>query len=98
MLKFSSAAIVLSLSIVSLSIVPASSQGTAISPAQSIANAPGTAPQAAPRVPVQATKPMTGSKVERTAKSKDCSMEADKQGLHGKARKTFRSKCKAGKV
>ena len=81
--------------VLSLSVVPALSQGTAISPAQSIANAPGAA---TPSAPVPATKPMTGAKVERTARSKDCSMEADKQGLHGKARKTFRSKCKAGKV
>jgi hypothetical protein len=32
-------------------------------------------------------------KAERTAKSKDCSAKADQQGLHGKVRKTFRSKC-----
>ena len=31
-------------------------------------------------------------------KSKDCSAQADKQGMHGKARKKFRSQCKAGKV
>lgn len=93
MLKLSPAALVLS-----LSVVPALPQGTAISPAQSIANAPGTSAQAGPGTPAPATRPMTGPKVERTAKSKDCSMEADRQGLHGKARKTFRSKCKAGKV
>lgn len=81
--------------VLSLFALPAFSQGTAISPAQSIANSPGTA---APAAPVQATKPTTAAKVERTAKSKDCSMEADKQGLHGKARKTFRSKCRAGKT
>ena len=84
--------------VLSLSVIPALSQGTAISPAQSIANAPGTAPRAAPGTPAPTTTPMTGSKVERSAKSKDCSMQADTQGLHGKARKTFRSKCKAGKV
>lgn len=32
-------------------------------------------------------------KAERTAKSKECSAQADQQSLHGKARKTFRSKC-----
>ena len=68
---------------------PALAQGTAITPGQSIANAPGGAPKSAP---VPAVKP------ERTAKSKDCSTQADQQGLHGKARKVFRSKCKAGKV
>jgi hypothetical protein len=36
--------------------------------------------------------------MDKKAKSKECSMEADKQGLHGKARKAFRSKCKSGKM
>lgn len=81
--------------VLSLLAAPAFSQGTAISPAQSIANAPDADPRTAP---ARAAKPTTNSGVERTAKSKDCSMEADKQGLHGKARKTFRSRCKAGKV
>jgi hypothetical protein len=30
----------------------------------------------------------------RTAASIECSKQADAQGLHGKARKKFRSKCK----
>jgi hypothetical protein len=30
----------------------------------------------------------------RQAVSKSCSQQADAQGLHGKARKTFREKCK----
>jgi hypothetical protein len=34
------------------------------------------------------------AKVEQTAKSKECSAQADAKGLHGKARKSFRSKCK----
>ena len=34
---------------------------------------------------------------ERSAKSKECSAEADTQGLHGKARKRFRSTCMRGK-
>ncbi len=33
---------------------------------------------------------------EKKAKSKECSALADKQGLHGKERKAFRSKCKRG--
>lgn len=35
---------------------------------------------------------------ERTAKSKECSAQADAKGLHGKERKKFRSKCKSGKL
>lgn len=41
--------------------------------------------------------PAKPSKVERTAKSKECSQQADAQNLHGKARKKFRSACKAGR-
>jgi hypothetical protein len=33
----------------------------------------------------------------QTAKSKECSAQADKQGLHGKDRRKFRSKCMRGK-
>jgi hypothetical protein len=33
---------------------------------------------------------------DKKAKSKECSAEADKKGLHGKERKSFRSKCKRG--
>jgi len=33
------------------------------------------------------------AKTERSAASLDCSKQADEKGLHGKARKTFRSKC-----
>lgn len=33
---------------------------------------------------------------ERTAKSLECSKQADAKGLHGKDRKIFRSKCKKG--
>jgi hypothetical protein len=32
----------------------------------------------------------------KAAKSKECSKEADAKGLHGKARKEFRAKCKKG--
>ena len=71
---------------------PAFAQGTAITPGQSIANAPSAASRAAPPAAVPSAKS------ERSAKSKDCSMQADQQGLHGKARKKFRSQCRAGKV
>jgi outer membrane lipoprotein-sorting protein len=52
-----------------------------------------TAAPAAPMAPAAAA-PAT----DKMAKSKECSAEADKQGLHGKARKSFRSKCRAGKA
>jgi hypothetical protein len=38
------------------------------------------------------------TKMERSAKSKECSALADKQGLHGKKRHAFRSKCKKGQI
>lgn len=36
------------------------------------------------------------AKIEQTAKSKECSAQADAKGLHGKERKSFRAKCKRG--
>jgi hypothetical protein len=39
-------------------------------------------------------KPSTMSPDEKKAKSKECSTEADAKGLHGEARKKFRSECK----
>ena len=36
------------------------------------------------------------TKKERSAKSLECSKQADAKGLHGKERKIFRSKCKRG--
>ena len=36
--------------------------------------------------------------MDKKAVSKACSDDATKQGLHGKARKTFRSKCKMEKM
>ena len=35
-------------------------------------------------------------KKERSAKSMECSKQADAKGLHGKERKKFRSECKKG--
>ncbi|GJD45227.1 hypothetical protein AFCDBAGC_3098 [Methylobacterium cerastii] len=67
--------------------VPAYAQGTAPSP--------GVVPGSAASAPAPTGKPAVPS-AERTAKSKDCSMQADKQGLHGKARKKFRNACKHG--
>ena len=58
--------------------------------------AQGTTGQTPPAAPSAA--PATAAKVDRTAKSKACSAEADQKGLHGKPRKRFRSACKAGKA
>ena len=52
---------------------------------------------AAPAAPATPAAPMKKEMKPRTAKSLACSADADKQGLHGKPRKTFMSKCKAGK-
>jgi hypothetical protein len=43
------------------------------------------------------TSSMTAAKPAHSAKSIECSKEADAKGLHGKARKKFRSACKHGK-
>ncbi|HEX4767421.1 MAG TPA: PsiF family protein [Lichenihabitans sp.] len=55
------------------------------------------APAAAPAAPATPMAPMKKGMKPRSAKSLACSADADKQGLHGKPRKTFMSKCKAGK-
>jgi hypothetical protein len=49
------------------------------------------APKATMEAPV--TKPAKAP-VVRTAKSLDCSKQADAKGLHGKPRKSFMSTCK----
>ncbi|MGH6796419.1 MAG: PsiF family protein [Methylocella sp.] len=55
--------------------------------------ATSTAPAApaAPATPKAKKHPMS-------AKSKECSEKATAQGLHGKARKEFREKCKKGEM
>jgi hypothetical protein len=72
--------------------------GAGVASAQTAAPATTPAKPAAmaPAKPAKATT-KKASPVERSAKSKECSTQADAKGLHGKARKTFRSKCKAGK-
>jgi hypothetical protein len=44
------------------------------------------------------TSAMPAAKPAHSAKSIECSKEADAKGLHGKARKHFRSACKHGKT
>jgi len=59
-----------------------------------VANAEMAAP--APKAAAPAAKATTAKK-ERTAKSLECSKEADTKNLHGKPRKAFMSKCKKEK-
>jgi hypothetical protein len=56
--------------------------------------APATKPAAAAKAAPAATPTAPASKPAMSAKSKECSDQADQQGLHGKARKAFREKCK----
>jgi len=51
------------------------------------------APSTAPAKQASATKPAKAP-VVRTAKSLECSKQADAKGLHGKPRKSFMSSCK----
>lgn len=53
--------------------------------------APAVAAPAAPAAPAAMPDKMDSAK---KMKSKSCSMQADKQGLHGKMRKKFREDCK----
>jgi psiF repeat len=51
----------------------------------------------------QTTAPAAGetttmTPAARSAKSVECSKEADAKGLHGAERKKFRAKCKEGKM
>jgi hypothetical protein len=65
------------------------------------APAPAPAAPATPATPAAPKAPTThegmAKKKPMSAKAKECSEKADAQGLHGKARKEFREKCKAGK-
>lgn len=62
------------------------SAGIAVMFSASLAFAQATTP--APAAPANAAA--------KAARSKECSKEADAKGLHGKARKEFRAKCKRG--
>lgn len=70
--------------------------------AQTAAPAPSAAkPAAAAPAPAAtdagkkaATAKTTMSAADKSAKSKECSAQADQKGLHGKARKRFRDDCK----
>jgi hypothetical protein len=57
---------------------------------------PGAGTTAAPTKPAAAATAMPAPAATNKASiSKSCSTQATAKGLHGKARKTFRSKCKA---
>lgn len=49
----------------------------------------------APAAPAASTAPAAAT-TTKAALSKSCSTQADAKGLHGKARKHFRSACKRG--
>lgn len=53
------------------------------------------AAQVAPPSHAATSKPAVSAEA-KAAKSKECSAQADAKGLHGKERKSFRSKCKRG--
>ncbi|MGI8569940.1 MAG: PsiF family protein [Methylocella sp.] len=60
---------------------------------------PPAAPAApAPKAPAMPAAPAMPKvkKAPMSAEAKECSAKADAQGLHGKARKEFREKCKKG--
>ena len=47
---------------------------------------------------VATTARVQAAPAPQSAKSKECSTQADANGLHGKARKAFRDKCKRGRA
>ncbi len=64
-----------------------------------LASATVLAQSAAPQTAPAAKAPAKGNfklKQPTTAAGKACSDQADAKGLHGKARKAFRAKCKSG--
>jgi len=67
--------------------------GTAFAQSPAPAPAPSAVQPAAPAV--QPTAPATASSpTDKKALSKSCTDQANAKGLHGKARKKFRSDCK----
>ena len=62
------------------------------------AEAATAAAPAAPAMAPAATPGTPAMKKPRTAQSLECSKKADAANVHGKPRKAFMSKCKAGKA
>lgn len=66
---------------------------TAAASAQTSAPA-AKAPAPAKAAPATSAGTSPSDVAAKTAKSKECSAQADQKGLHGKARKKFRDACK----
>ncbi|MEQ1713465.1 MAG: PsiF family protein [Hyphomicrobium sp.] len=76
------------------SILAAATLALVAGAAQAQTPAPAAAPQATAPPTVAAVPAVPAkTKAERTPESLKCSADADVQGLHGAARKTFRKKC-----
>jgi predicted nicotinamide N-methyase len=58
--------------------------------------APAAAQTTAAQPAAKTTATTTKSAPQRTAKSLDCSKQADAKNIHGKARRHFMSSCKKG--
>jgi hypothetical protein len=71
------------------------SAGFAQAPAPTPATPTAPAAPAAPKAPAVPKVPKMDAATKALAK--ECTAKADAQGLHGKARKEFREKCKHGK-
>jgi hypothetical protein len=71
------------------------SAGFAQAPAPAPATPTAPAAPAAPKAPAVPKVPKMDAATKALAK--ECTAKADAQGLHGKARKEFREKCKHGK-
>ena len=81
-----------------LSLATSGAYAQATKPAATPAMAPA-ATTAAPAATTPApTTPMKKAMKPRTAQSLECSKKADAANVHGKPRKAFMSKCKAGKA
>lgn len=65
-----------------------------VSFAQAQQTAPAPAASSTPAASMSGGKTMSAE--DKKAKAKECSDQADAKGLHGKARKKFRSECKRG--
>lgn len=63
-------------------------------PATPAAPAATAKPPATPDAPAKAAKAAKPNMTPQTAKSKECSLKADAQKLHGKERQKFRAECK----
>jgi hypothetical protein len=63
-----------------------------------VAFAQAPAPAPAPTAPSAPAPAVGAGKHAQSARSLECSKEADAKGLHGKARKKFREECKKGQA